>query len=840
MDKEKIENQIRELIRKNPSDFIPVKELEENGFKRYVCKNCGKNFWSKVERSYCGDPECVGGYKFLDNPIVSENVSMKEIWQRFVKMFEGFGHKEVKRYPVVARWRDDIYFVEAAIDDFAPYVIDGITEPIENPLVIAQPCIRFNDTENVGLTGRHLTTFIMAEQAAFNTEKHKTYFDKEAWLYIYQWLKEGLKIPENEITFVEDAWAGAGYAGNSLEYFAGGLELGNQVYMRFRIINEKLEPIKVKTIDMGAGLERWAWVLNNSPTIYEATFPKSISTLKKELNVKLSDEEIKQIYKRLGLYDFYKEKPEIIIQNISKEFKKDIKEEIEKLVYIYSLVDHSRTLLLAIHDGTLPSNLGGGYNLRYLIRRLLTMKRVHKFKVDLIDVINLIKEDLDLFPELKDFDILEIIKLEEKKFEDLYSKNVEELDKAIKNGITKEDIKKLYQSFGIRREDILLRAKELGINVEIPELEKETVKKEIKEELKFDLPKTEELFYSEDKLEETAKILKIENNMVILDRTIFYPERGGQKADNGYIDEAFVYDVKYYNGVIVHFIQGKINKKEGEEVKLKVDKERREALKIHHSATHIIGGSARKILGEFANQAGAEKDVNEAHLDITFYRQLTDDEIKNIEDLANEIVRRNEKISATFMNRTEAEEKYGMQIYQGGVIGGKDIRIVKVDDFDVEACGGLHCENTGEIGLIKITNVRKIQDGVIRITFKAGKKALEYVRELEEKVKEIKEILNTENIVEESARIFENYKKYKKLFEKSEKELVKTLVGKEKLIKSELEDVASLYKEIDIKDSVIIGKRNAIAKNSEENQKIIKDNGFSKIINKGEYIIGVI
>ncbi len=841
MDKEKLKQEIIQNISKNPESFIPVEELKANGFQRYKCKSCGKYFWSTKPRDYCGNPECVGGYTFLTSPIVKENISLSAIWKKFSLMFQSFGHKEIKRYPVVAWWRDDLYFVEAAIDDFAPYVIDGVAEPPENPLVIAQPCVRFDDIENVGATGRHLTTFIMAEQAAFNTPNQQTYFDKEAWMYIYKWLINGLHIPQDQLTFVEDAWVGAGYAGNSLEYFAGGLELGNQVYMRFRIIENGLVPIKVKTIDMGAGLERWGWILNNTPTVYEITFPNTIKYLKEKIGINLDEKEIRKIYEFLGKFDYESYPLEKAVEEYSNnnnlEYEK-ILHEVRKLRYIYSLADHLRTLILAIYDGSLPSNIGGGYNLRYLIRRLITQKRMENIKVDILDVIPEIKKDMDMFPEVSNFDPTEIINLEEKRFDDLLEKNKKIIDKVIKEGADDKTLATLYSSYGIRPEDIVLRAQEIGKNVNIGkiELQKEK-KKEIKIEKKYDFPATEKLFYETESTEGEATILYVNGNEVILDKTIFYPEMGGQKADHGFIDNAQVVDVQIYGGVIVHYINGELNKKPGEKVKLKVDEKRRESLRKHHTATHILNGSARKILGEFVHQFGAEKDENIAHLDVTFYRMPTQEEIDSIEKLANEEVQKDEDVKIMLMNRTEAEKQYGMQIYQGGVAPEKTLRIVKIGEFDVEACGGLHCKRTGEIGFIKILEVTKVQDGVIRFTFVAGEKAIEAEQSERRKIKEIEELLGSKDIVKETSEIFEKYKSYKNKFEKSEMERILAIMDREKQINSYFEDVIGLLNKLPKdKDFVIIGKNNGIAKNTQENKEILLKY-FKNIKERGEYLL---
>ena len=363
MEKAEVEKTIHKRIEKDPGSLIPAKSLKELGFSRHVCRVCGKHFWSTVDIDTCGDVDCIGDYTFLDERLTPMKVPYRIMWDRFSAMFRDFGHKEIKRYPVAARWRDDIYFVEAAIDDFAPYVINGMAEPPANPLVVPQICLRFNDVGNVGLTGRHLTSFIMAEEAAFNSKKKKTYFDKEAIKYIYRWLKDGLKIDTNKLTFVEDSWAGAGYAGSCLEFFAGGLELGNQVYMRYSITSKGLEDMDTKTIDMGAGLERWAWVSMGTPTVYEAVFPKVIDFIKRKTGVNYSDDVLRKVYKFAGKIDYENTPFDEAVKILSEKSGLDTRELTKILTdmqAVYSIADHTRTLLVSVHDGVLPSNVGGG------------------------------------------------------------------------------------------------------------------------------------------------------------------------------------------------------------------------------------------------------------------------------------------------------------------------------------------------------------------------------------------------------------------------------------------------------------------------------------------------
>ncbi|HDI47027.1 MAG TPA: alanine--tRNA ligase, partial [Candidatus Methanomethylia archaeon] len=177
--------------------------------------------------------------------------------------------------------------------------------------------------------------------------------------------------------------------------------------------------------------------------------------------------------------------------------------------------------------------------------------------------------------------------------------------------------------------------------------------------------------------------------------------------------------------------------KVGEVVKGKVNLEQRKHLSRHHTATHILLGAARRVLGEHVWQEGAQKEVEKARLDISHYKRLTRDEIRRIEELANRVVMSNLPVHTFFEDRNAAEQRYGFRLYQGGVVPGKLLRIVEIPGWDVEACGGIHCKTTGEVGLIKILRTERIQDGVERLEFAAGEMALRDIWRLEGMVEEV-------------------------------------------------------------------------------------------------------
>jgi len=249
------------------------------------------------------------------------------------------------------------------------------------------------------------------------------------------------------------------------------------------------------------------------------------------------------------------------------------------------------------------------------------------------------------------------------------------------------------------------------------------------------------LFYSDDPMEFDAKVLRVIEQSVVLDRTSFYARGGGQEPDYGTISGSKVVDVSKHGGVILHKLEVEIPKKreipkEGDTVSCMVDKTRRSNITKNHTSTHILNSSARGVLGSWVWQHSAFKDDDHARLDITHHSSLTDQQVQDIERAANDIVAKDMSVTIENYDRGTAEQKYGFKIYQGGVVPVKSVRIVSIEDFDVEACGGTHVKKTKEIELIKITRTKRIQDGVVRIEFVSGPTAQQYVEQQKVKVTE--------------------------------------------------------------------------------------------------------
>ena len=205
----------------------------------------------------------------------------------------------IKRYPVVARWRNDVDYVAAGIFCFQPYCVTGELDPPANPLIQPQFCLRFNDLDNIGLTGRHYSGFIMIGIQVFNKPDDFKFFKEECVEFNYRWLTETLGVAPEEITFTEDVWAGGGNLGPSIEYFVGGLEVGNMVFMQYKTFHDgSREPLDVQVIDTGIGLERVAWLYNGSATSYMVTFKNALEYFQEKVGVDIDQE----VWEKFGPY----------------------------------------------------------------------------------------------------------------------------------------------------------------------------------------------------------------------------------------------------------------------------------------------------------------------------------------------------------------------------------------------------------------------------------------------------------------------------------------------------------------------------------------------------------
>lgn len=756
----------------NPDQYYPTEFMKSLGFTRKKCENCKRNFWSLEDRNVCGDTTCQGPYTFINNSPARKKLSYAGVWESFSKTLKKKGYEPIQRYPVVARWRDDIPFVEASIDDFIPYVVSGTVEPPANPLTVPQFCLRFNDISNVGITGAHNTGFVMIGQHRFETPGD---YDPNTYLkHLYDWFHQKIGIPAEEIVFHEDVWAGSGNFGPCIEVFSRGLELANQVYMQYKQTRNGYEELDVKVLDMGMGQERVAWFTQGKPQSYEVVFPTVVKKLKKKTGVNIDEQVMEKFIPHSGALNMDEvedvdEAWREVAQKVGVSVR-ELKEKIFPVQAVYSIADHTRSLLLAINDGALPSNTGGGYNLRVIFRRCMDFIKKYGWDLDLGEVCEWHVKDLEKMFEIKNLEeVKKILRVEEKKYEKT-RKKIKRILKSIKGKVNVKKAIELYDSHGINPETLV----EAGLMSKVPDKfyekvsERHTRAKRKEKRKRIDtkgIIKTKKLYYDDyKKTSFKARVIKVDGNKVVLDKTVFYPTSGGQMHDKGSLNDKKVKRVFEEDGVVVHVMQKNHGLKKGQEVWGEIDWPRRKQLAQHHTAVHVINGAARQVLGDHVWQAGADKNTERARLDITHYETPSQKELDEIQKLANEVISQGVEVESKVVRKSEAEKEYGFRVYQGGSIPGNELRIIKINDFDTEACAGTHVHNTAQIGPIKITGVKRIQDGVIRLELKAGGALKSYEERMKRLADEVCERLGCkyEEMPEKSKELFKEWKNKRK------------------------------------------------------------------------------
>lgn len=737
-------NQILKEFSSDPDKYYNVKLFQEQGFVRKSCSKCGRFFWTlDSNRTLCPD-DGTDTYSFIGEPPTSKRFDYTQAWKQVEEFFVKNNHTSVSRYPVVCRWRDDLYFTIASIVDFQRIMGSKVVfEFPANPLVVPQTCLRFKDLENVGVTGRHFSSFCMIGQ--HSVPNNQGYWKDECVDLDYRLLTDQFGIKKEEVVFVEDVWAGGGSFGPSLEYFVRGLELGNAVFTEFQGELGQHTTLDQRVIDMGAGLERFAWITMGTPTAYDCCFGPINEKLFNKIGID-SDSEILRKYfteiaKEIDNYDDLNQVRRLAIKNAGIT-DSQLTKMITPMEGMYLIADHLRTLIFAITDGALPSNVGGGYNLRMMLRRINATVSKLNLKLDIDDLIDTHIDYLkDTYPELdeKREDVKQILKIESARYEESKVHMKKKAEKIREKGTpTVDELITFYESDGITPEYL----KEVDAIAEVPssfysklsDLHQSEKKKAITELPLEKLPETETLFYKDDPMEFEAKVIKVFDDQVVLDKTSFYARGGGQEPDHGSIAGFEVVDVDKHADIIVHKLKGG-TPNEGDTVQCKVDATRRSNITKNHTSTHIINTSARSVLGSWVWQHSAFKDDDHARLDITHHSSLNDEQVKQIEDAANKMIKNNYPVKIEYFDRGTAEQQYGFRIYQGGVVPVKSVRIVSIEDKDIEACGGTHVKKTGDIELIKITKTKRIQDGVVRLEFVSGPNAFEYVKEQEEESK---------------------------------------------------------------------------------------------------------
>ena len=809
-----------------------LKIFEDLGYKEQTCKTCGNVFYSQVDRDTCGDAPC-DEYGFIGNPATDKPYDLYEIQQTFREFLAKEGHEPIPRYPILAkRWRNDVFLVGASIFCFQPWVTSGLVEPPANPLEVEQPSIRLNDVDNVGRTGRHMTCFTMGSHTVINKPDNFVYWEDETIRLCHEFFAY-IGIDTKEITFIKSWWKGGGNEGPCYEVCVRGVELATLVFMQYKTLdNGDKEEIPIKVVDTGYGLERIAWISQGTPTAYDACFAPVIEKLKEITGVELNEEILGRNAQIAGMMD---------IEDIGdiKELRQQVADSLEitleelldfaePMEAVYIIADHTRCLAFMFADGIIPSNVKEGYLARLVLRRTIRFMKELDMKESLSDVMKIQLDFLTKFyPEIKESQdhIMNIINLEEER----YAKTIEKGKKTVKRTIKRlkkegktsmplEVLIDLYDAQGMPPETVEeLAAGDKDFEVKVPDnfftivadmhAEEEKTKKEVFE---VNAPKTDLLFYKDVYQKEfDGKIIEVVEKdgtcNLIFDQTLFYPEGGGQPSDVGIIAiDGKVYEIEYaskIDGVVLHQVAiGEEDASEavesfkkfiGKDIHGAISWDRRITLARHHTGTHLVIAAARKVLGDHIWQAGAQKGLARSRIDLAHYKRITQDEINQIEKLANELVMQNIELDIEWMSRDEADKTYGLILYQGGVVPGADIRVVKIPGIDVQACAGTHLSRTGEVGPIKINKTERVQDGVERIDFSAGLAAIDSIQNDNEILRESAGVFKVTNdqLPKTCDRFFNEWKAQKNEIAKLQKEIANLKVAS---LDNEIVDVKGL------------------------------------------------
>jgi alanyl-tRNA synthetase len=859
----------------SPDEFkLPF--FKEEGFARKQCPSCGNFFWAlDPQQETCGDAPCVD-YTFINNPPTIRSYNISQMREKFLSFFEEHGHKRVKPYPIVARWRDDLMVTIASIIDFQPYVTEGIIPPPANPLVVSQPCLRFEDFDLVGVTaGRHLTIFEMGGHHAFNyRDQPQIYWKDETIRYHHKLITHELGVPDELVTYKEGIWSGGGNAGFCVEPCVGGLEISTLVFMMYRVIGAHLEPMPIQVVDTGYGIERWTWLTQGSPSAFHACYDSILDQAFHWAGLEPDIKILSELAKYSYLIDLEnRDEEQMIIANRVGIDYQDMKQFINPIEGIYAALDHTKALAFILSEGVVPSNSREGYLARMLYRRGYRMLRRAQIEDRMPE---LIKAQIDFwgkdFRQLEEMreDIIEMVKVEEEKYLETLNRGAGMVRRSLKDSrkISLEDLIELYDSHGLTPEDVKEVASQVGVDVEVPSDFYTLVAQRHLEEKPKDGFEEEELAPKVERISETRRLFLedqylrefdaiildiIDDKYLALDQTVFFAESGGQLSDKGFLylkDESMkVKGAKSIEGVILHEVEE--NKAlVGDKIHGVIDWDRREALMRAHTATHIILGAARRVLGEHAWQAGAAKGIEHSRLDVSHYSRITIEQIEEIENLANKLVREGRPVVCRWMQRDEAEERYGFRLYQGGAVPGKKIRIVDMGEWDVEACGGTHLSNTCQAGIIKVIDTERVQDGIERITYSVGPYALKEVQKRERLLMDIAELLGSP-LYDVKENVSNNLEEMKELRTKLEeaKEIIAGYKAKT-LIKNahNIEGIKLVFYSDDIDIETLIGIGNileeeepnivAVMQSEMENRTAVKvgDKAQDKGIHAGDLV----
>ncbi|MCF7923811.1 MAG: alanine--tRNA ligase [Candidatus Izimaplasma sp.] len=704
-----------------------------------------------------------------------------EIRKTWLDFFKDKSHKVEESASLIPNNDPTLLWMNSGVAALKKY-FDGRVVPKNPRIVNIQKCLRTNDIENVGNTARHHTFFemmgnfsigdyfrdkaidfayeILIDEKYFDFPLDKLYFtyyptDIETY---NKWLEKGIK-KSHLIASENNFWEiGTGPCGPCTEvFFDRGEEFGdyttetikkdiendryvelwNIVLSQFNAIEgksrEEYPELPSKNIDTGAGLERFASILQNAKTNFETDlFMPMINKFSEITNIKYTGQ---------------------------KSFK--------------IVADHIRTITMALNDGAMISNEGRGYVIRRLLRRAVKYGKQlginHPFLTDLVTVV--IKLMKDFYPGLEEKEkiIKKIIKSEEIKFLETLTSGEQKFNELIKKSknkiITGKDAFVLYDTYGFPLELTEEYAEEFGYKVDIAGFNKEMLKQKQRarnarnDESSLASQNQDYLDFVEksvfvgyDRLDEVAQVIKIFTEGIVLDKTPFYATSGGQVSDKGYIYnddiKLTVYDViKLPNGQFLHSVKESIPKDlEGQTVRASVDEENRSFTEYHHSATHLLFKALRDELGAHVTQQGSSVSSEGLRFDFNHYENITDKQILAIEKSVNQMINDTYKTNTMILSVDEAKKKGA--IAEFGEKYTEKVRTVDLK-YTLDLCGGTHVKNIQDIERFAIKSVYSIGSGIFRIEALANDLAKNLVNELSGINDDIQNLLNkVDNILE--------------------------------------------------------------------------------------------
>lgn len=704
---------------------------------------------------------------------------LNELRESYLSYFESKGHLRLQSFSLVPQGDKSLLLINSGMAPMKKYFTGEVTPP-RNRVTTCQKCIRTPDIERVGHTARHGTFFEMLGNFSFGD-----YFKSEACAWSWEYFTKVLEIPadrlycsiyeEDEQT--ADIWVnevgidpthvvrlgkednfwehGEGPCGPCSEiYFDRGEEYGcgspdcapgcdcdrymeiwNNVFSQFNNDGKgNYTELEHKNIDTGMGLERLACVLQGVDNLFEVDTVQNIMKTVSDIS--------------------------------GKKYHDDDKDDISFRV----ITDHARACTFMIGDGIMPSNEGRGYVLRRLLRRACRHGRLlgieGPFLTEVVEMV--IHENAGAYPNLvekHDF-IINVVKAEEESFDKTVDAGTQVLENMISSATSKvlsgEDAFKLSDTFGFPIDLTKEILEEKGMTVdedrfyELVKEQKDRARAARKDagadawkgtdDAAKDFEKT--VFEGYEKYETEAKVIGIikdgqsvetadpgEDITLILDKTTFYAQSGGQTGDVGVIEcEGFTFEVedtvKTENNVYLHrgtAVSGLV--KTGSEVAVKIDVASRENTMRTHTAAHLLQAALREVLGSHVEQAGQLVNSEVTRFDFTHFSALTPEELKKVEDRVNEIILADIPVVTQVMNIEEAKKLGAMMLF--GEKYGSEVRVVMVGEFSKEFCGGTHVSSTGKLGLFKIVSESSVAAGVRRIEAITGTNLLKYMEKNE-------------------------------------------------------------------------------------------------------------